>query len=49
MTSQQQKKLEALIGKLEALQHEVKDETGLLASAKSDLIEFRKRENGCRG
>lgn len=40
MTQAQQKKLEAIIGKLEALQHEVKDDTGLLRDAKSDLIRF---------
>jgi hypothetical protein len=42
MTKVQLKKLETLIGKLEALQHEVKDEKGLLMTAKEDLMRFRK-------
>lgn len=44
MTKAQEKKLDALIGKLEAFQHEVKDEAGLLRKAKDELIQFRKRE-----
>lgn len=42
MTQAQQKKLDTLIGKLEAFQHEVKDDKGLLRNAKDELIRFRK-------
>ena len=40
MTKAQRIKLETIIGKLEALQHEVRDDAGTLTAAKSALLRF---------
>lgn len=42
MTKAQQKKLDRLIGELEAFQHQVTDEAGNLQRAKNALNDFRR-------